>query len=177
MPGRVHQATGGPATGLRFDAMADLLLYDGVCGLCRRLVRFVLRRDARGQVRFAALQGPLAAELLRRHGRDAGDLDAVCLVSDYGSPGERLHVKARAVLRAAGALGGLWRAARALEILPTRLLDAAYDLVAARRYRWFGRSESCLAAPAEHRSRFLDDAAGPGVRPPRAAGPPPHRIR
>lgn len=135
--------------------MPDVVLYDGVCGLCNRLVRFILRRDPGGRFRFAALQSPLGAELLRRHGRDARDLDAVYLLAGYGTPGERLLSRAGAVVRILRSLGGAWRAALILEILPSRLLDAAYDFVAARRYRIFGRAEACLAPPAEFRSRFL----------------------
>ena len=37
---------------------APLILYDGVCGLCNRLNRFVLERDPAGRFRFAALQSP-----------------------------------------------------------------------------------------------------------------------
>jgi predicted DCC family thiol-disulfide oxidoreductase YuxK len=148
--------------------VADLVLYDGACGLCHRLNRFILRRDARDRFRFAALQGSLGTELLRRHGREARDLDTVWLVTDYGGPGERLHSKAGAVLLVLRSLGGIWRSARVLELLPAWLLDAAYDFVAARRYRWFGRSETCPVAPAVHRSKFLDDAEVPL---PRDAGP------
>ncbi len=144
--------------------MADLVLYDGVCGLCNRLNQFILRRDARDRFRFAALQSSLGREVLHRHGREACDLDTVCLVADYGGPGERLHAKARAVLLALRLLGGIWHAARILEFLPSGLLDAAYDLVAARRYRLFGRSETCLLPPPEYRSKFLDVLEAPASR-------------
>ncbi len=45
-----------------------ILLYDGVCGLCNRLVQFILRRDPSGMFRFASLQSTLAAGILARHG-------------------------------------------------------------------------------------------------------------
>jgi predicted DCC family thiol-disulfide oxidoreductase YuxK len=140
--------------------MADLVLYDGVCGLCDRLVRFLISRDRRDRFRFAALQSPLAAELLRRHGRVPGDLDTVWLVAGHGGPEERLLGRAQAVLRALETLGGGWGLARAFRLVPSRLLDALYDFVAARRYRWFGRAERCVAPRPEHRSKFLD-APGP----------------
>src|SRR5208282_2040504 len=34
----------------------SVILYDGVCGLCNRGVRFVLKRDRKGVFRFASLQ-------------------------------------------------------------------------------------------------------------------------
>ena len=33
-----------------------IILYDGVCGLCNRLVQFLLTHDREGRLRFAALQ-------------------------------------------------------------------------------------------------------------------------
>jgi hypothetical protein len=35
-----------------------ILLYDGVCGLCHRLVQFIIHRDRRAIFRFASLQSP-----------------------------------------------------------------------------------------------------------------------
>lgn len=143
--------------------MPDLVLYDGVCGLCNRLNIFVLRRDGLGRFRFAALQGPLGTEVLRRHGRDPLDLDTVYLVADYGGPGEFLHSRASAVLLTLASLGGFWRAVRILRLVPSWLLDAAYGFVAKHRYRVFGRSEVCLVPPETYRSKFLDEP-GPETR-------------
>ena len=38
-----------------------IVLYDGVCGLCNRLVRFIIRRDSNAIFRFASLQGAFGA--------------------------------------------------------------------------------------------------------------------
>ena len=137
--------------------MTDLILYDGVCGLCNRLIQFVLRRDRADRFRFAALQGSMARAALRRHGRDAGVLDTVYVIRDHGTAEERILAKSRAILHVLSSLGGLWRPARLLQIVPVRLLDALYDFVARRRYGWFGRHDACrLPAPSE-RAKFLDD--------------------
>ena len=139
--------------------MADLILYDGVCGLCNRLNQFVLRRDAADRFRFASLQGSLAGALLRRYGRDARDLDTVYVVKNYGAPDEALLSRSRAVLFVLETLGGAWRLARVLRLLPGRWVDAAYDQIARRRYRWFGRTDACpLPAPGE-RAKFLDGSS------------------
>jgi predicted DCC family thiol-disulfide oxidoreductase YuxK len=135
---------------------APIILYDGVCGLCNRLNRFVLARDPAGRFRFAPLQGRLAREVLARHGRDPDDLDTLYLVLGYGRPDERLRRKSDAILWILRELGGPWRAARALRILPRSLRDLGYDLVARTRYRLFGRYESCPLPAPEHRERFLD---------------------
>jgi predicted DCC family thiol-disulfide oxidoreductase YuxK len=133
-----------------------LLLFDGVCGLCNRLVHFVLRRDRRDRFRFAALQGNLAREVLARHQRDPARLDTVYLVTDCGTPGERIHQRSRAVLRVLRELGGGWRLFLPLSILPTPVLDLGYRLVARVRYRVFGRYDTCPVPRPEHRARILD---------------------
>jgi predicted DCC family thiol-disulfide oxidoreductase YuxK len=138
------------------DGARLIVLYDGVCGLCDRLVQFILRRDRRDRFRFAPLQGAFAARLLERHRRATGDLSTLYVVIDAGGPRERLVWKSRAILRILGEIGGAWRLATVLGLLPTRLLDTAYDVVASNRYRLFGRYETCALPSREQRSKFLD---------------------
>ncbi|WP_442955797.1 thiol-disulfide oxidoreductase DCC family protein [Paenibacillus sp. y28] len=68
----------------------------------------------------------------------------------------RLYVKSSAALRAARHLSGLWPCAALLLAVPRPLRDAIYDWVAMRRYRWFGKADSCLMPTKDVRSRFLD---------------------
>jgi predicted DCC family thiol-disulfide oxidoreductase YuxK len=139
-------------------APAAIILYDGVCGLCNRFNRFVLARDPAGRFRFAALQSAIAGKILARHDRDSRDLDTMYLVLDPGLPGERLLSKSDAALWVLRALGGGWRAAAALRVLPRPIRDLGYDLVARTRYRIFGRHDSCPLPDPRHRARFLDQS-------------------
>lgn len=138
-----------------------MIFYDGVCGLCDRTVRFVLRRDDAGRFRFAPLQSDYAAVVLARHGRDAGDLDSVSLLLDPGGPGERLLAKSDAVLAILDGLGGAWRLAALARWLPRAWRDAAYDALARRRYRWFGRFEQCPIPSPPLRARLAAFAVTP----------------
>jgi predicted DCC family thiol-disulfide oxidoreductase YuxK len=144
---------------------ASIILYDGVCGLCHRLNRFVLTRDPAGRFRFAALQSVLAREILTRHGRDPRDLDTLYLVLGYGRPDECLLRKSEAALWILGELDGPWRAASGLRVVPRRLRDLGYDLVAHTRYRLFGRFDACPVPDARHRARFLGDEVPDPDRP------------
>jgi predicted DCC family thiol-disulfide oxidoreductase YuxK len=138
------------------DPHGPILLYDGVCGLCNRMVQFVLHRDCRNQFRFASLQSPFAAELLERHGHDPTRLDTVVLVLDGGTPSERLLKKSRAALGVLRILGGPWSALCVLGVLPTVVLDLGYNFVARVRYRVFGKSESCRLPDPRYRERFIE---------------------
>jgi predicted DCC family thiol-disulfide oxidoreductase YuxK len=135
----------------------SIFLYDGVCGLCNRLVQFILRRDRNAIFRFASLQSPLAARILARHGANPSDLDTVYVVLNYDLPNERLLSRSGAVLFVLKQLGAPWRsAAFLLQLLPTFLRNASYNAVARHRYRIFGRSETCTLPRVEDQSRFLD---------------------
>lgn len=133
-----------------------IIFYDGVCGLCNRLVQFVLRHDKRDYFRFAALQSNLARSTLQRHDRDAEDLDTVYVVVQYDQPTERLLARSDAILFLLKQLGGIWRVAALGKVLPRPVRDSIYGLVARNRYRVFGKSESCMLPAPKHRAKFLD---------------------
>ena len=133
-----------------------LVLYDGVCGLCSRLVQFLLAHDHREVFKFASLQSPTGRALVKRWGGDPQDLTTFYAIAKYGSSDARVFTKSRASLFVAGELGWPWKALRALRLLPTSVLDGLYDLVARHRYRIFGRSEECLVPAQNVRDRFVD---------------------
>lgn len=134
-----------------------ILLYDGVCGLCNRLVQFILRRDPEGIFRFASLQSGLAARILARHGADPADLDTVYVAINPDQGDECLLARSDALIFILKELGGFWRVLGFLSRLKPRFLrDWGYRVVAHNRYRVFGRFESCMLPSAEHRDRFLD---------------------
>jgi predicted DCC family thiol-disulfide oxidoreductase YuxK len=133
-----------------------IILYDGICGLCNRLNRFVIRRDRQGSFRYASLQSHFAAEALSACGKDPRDLDTLYVIARHGTPSESLLMRSEAVLFILRKLGGPWRLARVLEHLPSGLLDLAYGLVARNRYRVFGRYDACLIPNPEDRDRFIE---------------------
>jgi predicted DCC family thiol-disulfide oxidoreductase YuxK len=136
-----------------------IVLYDGVCGLCNRLVRFIIRRDSNATFRFASLQGAFASRILARHHLNPGDLDTVYVVVAQNSehPGELVLSRSDAALFVLKQFGGLYKpAAFLLQMLPRFFRDSAYNLVARSRYRIFGRFETCPLPGAQDRSRFLD---------------------
>jgi predicted DCC family thiol-disulfide oxidoreductase YuxK len=130
---------------------APLLLYDGTCGFCSATVRFVLRHDRRGTVRFATLDSRAAARVIGRHPELAG-VDSVVWVEPAGpdSP-ETVAVRSDAVVRVARYLGGPWHATRVAALLPRAWRDRAYDWVARHRHRLPG-ADRCFVPPPEARA-------------------------
>ncbi len=133
-----------------------LVLYDGVCGLCNGLVRFILARDPLALFQFAALQSAPARDVLRGFGKTPDGLNTFFVVADTGTARARLLDRSEAVLFVAAALGPPWRWLAPLKVLPVALRDSCYNLVARNRYRLFGKHDTCPLPTAETRRRFLD---------------------
>lgn len=144
-------------TGLRNAAPSTqtLVLYDGVCGLCNRLVTFLLRHDNRDQFLFAPLQSEFARGRLHLHGLNTDDLDTVVVLVDFREPGESALTRSDAILWTIGQLGGVWRFVRIAKTVPFRFRNCAYDFVASRRYRVFGRYDECPLADPKDRHKFV----------------------
>ena len=138
------------------DAGPHLLLYDGVCGLCDRFVRFVLAHDRRRRFRFAAMQSRVGRSLLAAHGGDPDRLETVYVVVDYESGTGRVLHRSAAALFVFDQLGLPWRLVTVIRLAPARLMDRLYDRIAAHRYRVFGRYGTCPLPSPEYRDRFLD---------------------
>jgi predicted DCC family thiol-disulfide oxidoreductase YuxK len=136
-----------------------LAVYDGHCGLCNGLVRWLLRRDRRDRLRFAASNSPAVATLLERHAallEADGAPGTVLVFRDPLKAGEQVLVRFAATLALLRELPRPWPAvAAALRWIPGFLSDPAYRFVARWRYRIRGRLESCPIPTIKERNRFL----------------------
>lgn len=128
----------------------SVIAFDGVCVLCHGFVRFILRRDRAGLFRFASTTSAEGARLFAESGQDPGQPSSVILAE-----GGRIYSESDAILRAVGKLGGVWRAAPLLRVVPRPVRDWAYRAIATRRYRLFGKLDACSVPPPEWRDRFL----------------------
>lgn len=150
---RLPLSTLGPGPSLPPGAPPlERLFYDGHCALCHRAVRFVLARDPRGdRFRFAPLDGETFRAEVAPADR-SGLPDSVAVLTSDG----RLLTRSEAVLHILHRVGGPWRALAAVaRLVPRSLRDRAYDAVARRRQRLFGRTaEVCPLLPAALRARF-----------------------
>ena len=133
-----------------------LVLYDGVCGLCNRLLQFLLRHDRRRVFSFAPLQSAVGRSIVEENGGNPAELTSFYVVADYQTAASRVFARSDAALFVAGALSWPWKAARWLRFVPQAARDRAYDVVARNRYRLFGRFDRCLIPSREFRNRFID---------------------
>lgn len=131
-----------------------ILLFDGACVLCDGSVRFIAARDRSAELRFAALGSPAGRRLLAEYGLADELPDSVVLIADG-----RAWIRSDAVLRTARHLSRPWRWAALLRIVPRPIRDVGYRLIAAARYRIFGRkgAEACGLPPRGLAARILPD--------------------
>jgi len=134
--------------------LEPVLLYDGDCGFCSSVVRFVLEHERTETLRFAPLKGSVASRIISNNNELDG-IDSVVWVDrdDSGAP-ERILVRSAAALKLASYLGGGWRLLAAFWIVPRPVRDSIYDLIARHRHRVICRQ--CAAVTADTRHRFLD---------------------
>jgi predicted DCC family thiol-disulfide oxidoreductase YuxK len=127
-----------------------IVLYDGVCGLCHRLVRWLMAHDRLGRLHYAPLQGETAARLRAIHRTIPAGLDSVVYVEEG-----RVYLRSKAFLHVARNLDPPWRWLYHVRWLPASLGDPLYFLVARTRYRLFGKFDTCEVPSAENRERVL----------------------
>ncbi len=134
-----------------------VLLYDGECGLCNRIVRLLLRLDRSGRLRYAPLQGKLAQWYLWAHGLPTEDFDSLVFIPDWARC-EKPEFKLRTdgAIAALRAIGGLGRVLAWAAIFPASWRDAAYRLIARWRYQIWGTWTPRPLARPEWASRFLE---------------------
>lgn len=129
-----------------------IIVFDGVCVLCSRWVRFLLKHDGRQRYRFASMQSDAGHALLRDNGLDPLAPQSL-LVLDAG----RNFTDSDAIVRVLKSLdANRWTwLANAILMVPRVVRDPLYRFIARHRYRLFGRRQDCLVPTPEHGDRFI----------------------
>jgi predicted DCC family thiol-disulfide oxidoreductase YuxK len=131
----------------------DILFFDGVCGLCDRIVQFVLSEDSEHQFLFSPIQGKTIGQLNR------GNLDTVegntMLVLRASDPKRPFLVRSDAVLYVLSQLPRFRWIARLGFIFPPLIRDAVYRVIAGVRYKLWGRTLRCRLPKQGDSDRFL----------------------
>lgn len=130
-----------------------LILYDGNCGLCNKVVQFVIARDPNFLFNFAALDSNVAQEQMRSHDYDQplDNPDSFVLID-----GDNLYDRSSAGLHLMRALSYPYKLLFPLILVPKFLRDPFYNLIARNRHRWFPAPDSCQIPEAKDALRFLD---------------------
>lgn len=126
-----------------------LILFDGVCNFCCASVQFIIARDPAGYFTFASQQSALGQQKLVEAGLPL-TMDTFVLIENGVA-----HTRSTAALKVAARLTFPWPLCVAFRLVPAFIRDAAYEVIARNRYRWFGQKESCWVPTPEIRARFV----------------------
>lgn len=135
----------------KFPDDKALIVFDGVCVLCSRLVQFAIDRDPDAQFRLCTVQSDVGRALFRHYGLDTETYETNLVLVDG-----RAYGKLDSVAIVGRKLGGFWRLASAFLFLPRPVADWLYDRIAKKRYDLFGRTQRCMMPKPEWRGRFLE---------------------
>lgn len=125
-----------------------ILFYDGDCGFCQRSVQFIIEHEKSPLYNFAPLQGEAAVNHLPKALTE--DLDSLVILS-----GNTIYTKSDAVLFIANSLVFPYSLAKIGKVIPVRIRNQMYKLVARNRFKLSKVSKTCVIPSDEERLRFI----------------------
>ena len=131
--------------------VGQVILFDGVCNLCNRLVQFIIQHDRSEKFLFAAQQSNAGQKLLQQFEVPE---NSYLIVIKTGR--QQIITESDAVLEIFRQLGGGWVLLYMLIIVPKFIRDSFYKFIARNRYRWFGKRDSCMMPLPGLEKRFLN---------------------
>ena len=130
-----------------------IIFYDGYCILCSRLLDFVIKHDKKENLLFASLQSKYALKILSEMGykhQEISKLDNVIYLTNG-----TIKIKSDAIISILSDIDGIYKLAKILYIVPKFIRNYIYDQIALRRYKWFGKRETCRLPTNEEKLRIL----------------------
>lgn len=112
-------------------------------------MQIIIRHDPSGQIHFAAQQSEAGEKLIKELAIKESS-NSVLFVKDG-----LVYYKSDAVIEIAKLLSGWPSIFKYSIIVPRFLRNAIYRLVAANRYRLFGKQTTCMVPKEEDKLRFL----------------------
>ncbi len=127
-----------------------IILFDGVCNFCNSAVNFVIKKDAKATIQFAALQSGAGQKLVQQYHLPANDLQSFIFIKNG-----KAYSRSTGALKVCRHLKGLWPLCYGFMIVPKFIRDGIYNLIAKNRYKWFGIRQECMLPTPEIKARFL----------------------
>ncbi|KAA3606520.1 MAG: DUF393 domain-containing protein [Calditrichaeota bacterium] len=127
-----------------------IVFFDGVCNLCNSSVDLIIRKNEKENLYFASLQSDFAKVFFEKMNFKSEDLKSIIFYSEGN-----FYNNSTAVLKICKELSGICFFFSFFEFLPEGLRDFFYKVIAKRRYKFFGKQETCRIPTKSEKSRFL----------------------
>lgn len=116
------------------------LYFDGNCVLCNNCMKFLIRRDKQRIFKIGLIHS-LEKEL---------EFDSIIL-----SINSKEYTHSTAIIKSLILLGGFYKLAWLLFIIPKVFRDFFYKIIAKHRYKWFGKHKTCPTIPEDWKDRLI----------------------
>jgi predicted DCC family thiol-disulfide oxidoreductase YuxK len=127
----------------------NIIVFDGVCNFCNRIVQIIIRHDPTAQIHFAAQQSEAGEKLLSDY-IISTSASSVIFIKD-----RLVYEKSDVVIEIAKLLTGWPSLFKYTIIVPRFIRNAIYKLIAANRYTIFGKQAQCMVPKEEVKGRFV----------------------
>ena len=125
-----------------------VVVYDGVCMLCNRMVQYLLRNDQQQLLTFSTFQG--LPDVISKNGLQFPLEESI----SYYRKGMWWQ-QSSAILMIYKDVFGSWHWSQLAWVFPRFLRDFVYRIVAKNRYRWFGKHVQCVLPTPAQQDRFI----------------------
>ena len=125
----------------------EVIIYDGICVLCNKYIKWVLDKDKENLFLISNLQSKFTEEKFP----ELRKIDSVAVIKKNGE----IVQKSKAVNHILKSINRLILLRTILNILPLSISNFFYDIVAKSRYKVFGKYDSCQLPEPEYKSRFI----------------------
>lgn len=133
------------------DNNTQIILFDGICNLCNGFVQFLIKRDKKAKFKFASLQSASGQSLLLKFGLPTDDFHSFVYIK-----GDHYFIKSAAGLNVLKDMRGLWQLFYVFILIPKFIRDFIYSSIAKKRYKLFGKRDTCMVPTPEIKQRFLE---------------------
>ena len=127
-----------------------IILFDGICNFCNSSVNFVIKRNKRTIIKFAALQTDIGQKLLQEYRLPAKVMRSFVFIENG-----QAYTRSTAALKVCRYLNWPWPLCYIFLIVPKLIRDGIYNWIARNRYKWFGVRKECMIPAPGVKDRFL----------------------
>ncbi|MFN4123746.1 MAG: thiol-disulfide oxidoreductase DCC family protein [Flavobacteriales bacterium] len=135
----------------KYPTDLSIVFFDGYCNLCNRSVDFLIRKDKHRKLHFASQQSEFTLAFFKNLNFDTSTADSIIFYHQG-----RFYLKTSAVLKIMSVLGFPYNLMAVFFVIPKFLRNALYNLIAANRYKWFGKRSTCRVPTEKEKAMFLD---------------------
>jgi len=123
-----------------------LVVFDDECVLCSKALKYMMKHDVNKVLRYRGLSDVASDKSLHQKASKS-----VVLIEN-----EKVYVSSDAFIRIMQLIGGWNSFYVILKIVPSFLRNAVYNVIAKKRYSWWGKRDQCYLPPLHEMYLFSD---------------------